>query len=229
LVALFFVLVIWGLNFFYNSEYFKIKSIDIQDNDHYEDEDVTELMGGIIGINIFEVDKKEIEDILAAELNWVKGAELSKIFPDKVIIKLVERKPCIRIVCRDEYFLVDDEGVVLDRIVGDEIDSYDYLILVRNAVSYTVNTGEKIAKKNVISCAEIYRAFDSSLKNIILEARIKDNQAGDIVFETIDGKEIVFGDSSYTIEKIEALKQLLKEEPNCNIIDLRSPENPVIK
>jgi len=229
LIAVFFILVVWSLNFFYNSEYFKIKSIDIQDNNHYEDGDVTRLLGGIIGMNIFEVDKKEIEDILAVELNWVKEAELSKIFPDKVIIRLVERKPYIRIVCRNEYFLVDNEGVVLDRIGEGKVDSYGYLILVRNAVSYSVDIGEKIAKKNVLSCAEIYRAFDSSLKSIIMEAGIKDNPAGDIVFETIDGKEIVFGDSSYMVEKIEALKELLKEEPNCNIIDLRSPESPVIK
>ncbi len=229
LIAVFLALVVWGLNFFYSSEYFKIKSIDIQDNAYYKDEDIVAMIDKIIGTNIFEVDKKGVEDTVAGKLNWVKEAELSKIFPDKVIIKLVERKPYLKIVCRDEYFLVDDEGVVLDKINEGEIDSYGHLILVRNAVSYSVNIGEKIAKKNVLSCAEVYRVFDAGLKNMVKEARIEENLSGDIVFETNDGKEIIFGDSSYAVEKIEALKQLLKEETNCNIIDLRSPENPVIK
>jgi len=229
LIAVFLALVVWGLNFFYNSEYFKIKSIDIRDNIHYKNEEIVMLVDYIIGTNIFEVDKKETEDKVAGELNWAKEAELSKIFPDKVVIRLVERKPCIRIVCRDEYYLVDDEGVILERIDENKIDSYGHLILVRNAVSYGVNIGEKIAKKNVLSCAEIYRVFDEGLKNLVEEAWIENNLSGDIVFETVDGKEIIFGDSSYTVEKIEALKQLLKEETNCNIIDLRSPENPVIE
>ncbi|MEA2016328.1 MAG: FtsQ-type POTRA domain-containing protein [Actinomycetota bacterium] len=228
-IAVFLALAVWGLNFFYNSEYFKIKGIGIEDNTHYKDEEIVMLVDDIIGANIFEVDKKETEDIVTGELNWVKEAELSKIFPDKVIIILTERKPYLKIVCRDEYYLVDDEGVILERIDDNKIDSYGHLILVKNAVSYGVNIGEKVAKKNVLSCAEIYRVFDAELKNLVEEARIEDNFSGDIVFETVDGKDIIFGDSSYTVEKIEALKQLLKEETNCNIIDLRSPDNPVIE
>jgi hypothetical protein len=62
-----------------------------------------------------------------------------------------------------------------------------------------------------------------------MEARLEDNVSGDIVFETKDGKEIIFGDSSDIVKKVEILKQLLKEETDYTIMDLRSPESPVIK
>ncbi|MCG2790483.1 MAG: FtsQ-type POTRA domain-containing protein, partial [Actinomycetia bacterium] len=187
----------------------------------------------VIGANIFEINKKKDEETIR-ELNWVKEAELRKIFPDKVIIKLVERKPYLIIVYKDKYFLVDSEGVVLDRIEKEDLNEYEDLILVRDVVNYSVNIGEKIAKKNALSCVDIYKAFDSQIKSMIKEARLEDNISGDIVFKTYNGVEIIFGDSSEIVKKVEILKQknflneLLKEETN-SIIDLRSPDSPVIK
>ncbi len=170
-----------------------------------------------------------MEETITRELNWVKEAELSKIFPDKIVIKLIERKPGLRIVYKNEYFLIDNEGVVLDKINEEEQNSYKDLILVRNAINYDINVGEKIAKKNVLSCVDIYKAFDEQLKSIIREARLEDNISGDIIFETNNGKKIIFGDGSDIVKKVEILKQLLKEETDYTIIDLRSPESPVIK
>lgn len=225
--------MVWGLNSFYNSKYFKVKSIDIQGSTHYKDEKIISLIPEVIGANIFEINKKKDEETIR-ELNWVKEAELRKIFPDKVIIKLVERKPYLIIVYKDKYFLVDSEGVVLDRIEKEDLNEYEDLILVRNVVNYSVNIGEKIAKKNALSCVDIYKAFDSQIKSMIKEARLEDNISGDIVFKTYNGVEIIFGDSSEIVKKVEILKQknflneLLKEETN-SIIDLRSPDSPVIK
>lgn len=225
--------MVWGLNYFYNSKYFKVKSIDIQGSTHYKDEEIKVLIPEVIGANIFEINKKKDEETIR-ELNWVKEAELRKIFPDKVIIKLVERKPYLIIVYKDKYFLVDSEGVVLDRIEKEDLNEYEDLILVRNVVNYSVNIGEKIAKKNALSCVDIYKAFDSQIKSMIKEARLEDNISGDIVFKTYNGVEIIFGDSSEIVKKVEILKQknflneLLKEETN-SIIDLRSPDSPVIK
>lgn len=219
----------WGLNYFYNSDYFKIKSIDIQNNTHYEDEEIGTFIQDLMGSNIFEVNKKKIEDTITGELNWVKETELSKIFPDKVIIELIERKPYLKILYKGEYFLVDDEGVVLDKINEENSGNYEDLILVRNAVNYNITIGEKIAKKNVLSCVEIYKFFDSELKSIIKEAKLEDNISGDIVFCTNDKKEIIFGDSSDIAKKVEILKELLKEQPNYTIMDIRNPESPVVK
>ena len=225
--------MVWGLNSFYNSKYFKVKSIDIQGSTHYKDEKIISLIPEVIGANIFEINKKKDEETIR-ELNWVKEAELRKMFPDKVIIKVVERKPFLIIVYKDKYFLMDSEGVVLDMIEEEDLNEYEDLILVRNVVNYSVNIGEKIAKKNALSCVDIYKAFDSQIKSMIKEARLEDNISGDIVFKTCNGVEIIFGDSSEIVKKVEILKQknflneLLKEETN-SIIDLRSPDSPVIK
>ncbi len=183
----------------------------------------------MIGVNIFDVNKKMVEETVIGGLNWVKDAELSKIFPDKVIITLTERKPALIIQFKDEYYLMDNDGVILDKVEMKDMDDYGDLILVKNAVSHGINIGEKVAKKNVLSCADIYKAMDSRLRTLIEDAEIEDNISGDIVFKTNDGKEIIFGNGDEIIKKIEILKQLLKEETDYIIIDLRSTENPIVK
>jgi len=229
MISIFFIAVVWGLNYFYHSDYFKVKNIDVQDNEHYKDEEVTILIPEVIGANLFDINKKVVEDTIAEELNWVKDAELSKIFPNRIVVKLIERRPDLIILYRDEYFLMDSEGVILDKIEMGDLDTFGDLIIVKNAVSHGINIGEKIAQKNVLSCADIYKAMDSQMRRVIKEARIEGNVSGDIVFETYDGKEIIFGSGSEVIKKIEILKQLLKEETDYTIIDLRSWENPVVK
>jgi cell division protein FtsQ len=228
LILIFFAAVLWGLNYFYHSDYFKVKNIDVQDNEHYKDEEVTALIPEVIGVNLFDINKKIIEDTIADELDWVRDAELSKIFPNRVVIKLIERRPDLIILYKDEYFLMDGDGVILDKIEMENLNSYGDLILVKNAVSHRINIGEKVAKKNVLSCADIYKAMESKMRSIMREARIEGNVSGDIIFETYDGMEIIFGNGSEVIKKIEILKQLLKEEMDYTIIDLRSWENPVV-
>jgi cell division protein FtsQ len=199
----------------------------VQDNEHYKDEEVTILIPEVIGANLFDINKKVVEDTIAEELNWVKDAELSKIFPNRVVVKLIERRPDLIIFYRDEYFLMDNEGVILDKIEMGDLYTFGDLILVKNAVSHGINIGEKIAKKNVLSCADIYKAMDSQMRIVIKEARIENNVSGDIIFETYDGKEIIFGDGSDIIKKIEILKKSLNEVEDY--IDLRSTETPVVK
>jgi len=233
LIVIFFLGLLYGVNYFYNSSYFKINSIIINSNSHYSDEEILEHASELVGMNIFEIDKKGIEEKLVENLFWLKEVKLDKVFPNEVIFEIIERKPYITISYRSNYYLLDNEGVILEELVKDELDYYKNLILVRNAINYKAEAGEKIAKKSVLSCGEIYLTLDSEIKNEIKEAWIDDNYSGDIVFKTIEGKNIVFGNSKDIIQKNEILKQILnqlsKEDNNYYIIDLRNIENPIIK
>lgn len=229
LVIVLFAAALWGVNYFYNSSYFKIKTLDINGNSHYSDEYINELLEGIQGENIFEVDKKEAEDLLTEDLVWIKTAELVKVFPDKIEIQLTERKPLLIIVYNRKYYLLDSDGMVLENLGTEIPEEYRELLEVTEAVDRSLQPGDIIAKKNILSCADIYTGFDDELKGIIRDAGIRDNVNGDIYFITTDGIEIVFGDSSQVIKKIEVLKLLLQEDEDYTIIDLRSPDNPAIK
>ena len=229
LIIIFFAGAIWSINYFYNSNYFKVGNINIEGNKHYSNEYIEEFFSGLKGSNIFEVDKKKIEDSIIDNMIWVKSAELKKIFPSSINIFLEERDPCLIISYKNNYYLLDYEGIVLDKIDRDFLIEYEGLLTVTDAIEYSLDPGEAILKKNILSCADIYRGFDEELKSIIKEAGIEDNIYGDIFFRTYDGLKIIFGDSNEAMKKIEVLKILLKEETNYIIIDLKRPDNPVVK
>ena len=231
-VIILFCAIIWGLNYFYNSNYFKIKNIEIKGANYYKTEKIKESIKDLNGSNIFEVDKKKYEDILVKNFTRVKKAELQKIFPDKLSINLVERIPFLILLYKNNYFLIDDEGVVIEKITENS-QKYKGLLTVKDNMNYMPVLGEKIAKKNVISSAIIYNAFSEEIKSKIKSANVSNDFSGDIIFETFDGKIIIYGNSSEITKKNAVLEQILKDLKNENIyysiIDLRISDNPVVK
>ena len=229
LAVCFLAAAVWGLNYFYNSSYFKIKSLTIEGNTHYDEDSLGKFTGDIPGTNIFEVNKKDIEDSLGSSLVWVKSVELRKIFPDSIVIMIQERNPALITSYRNDYYLLDDEGLILEIISFEDLKSYGDLILVRDAFDHKLDPGETIAAKNILSSGSIYKIMDEEVRALIKEAGIEENIAGDIFFMTYNNEKIIFGNSNEIIKKIEVLKLLLKQETKYNIIDLRNPENPVVK
>ncbi len=232
IVIVIFGLAIWGLNYFYNSTYFMVKNIDIRGSSYYKSEAITESIKDLNGANIFEVDKKKYEDIIINNFARIKKAELQKVFPDNLIISLTDRLPFLVIFYRNSYFLIDSEGVVIEDITNMK-EEYKDLLIAKDAISYMPALGDKIARKNVISSAIIYNAFAKDIKIKIKYAMISNNSSGDILFETIDGKMIIYGDSKEITKKNLVLEQILKDLKNENtyysIIDLTISDNPVVK
>ena len=235
ITALLFLLgaLVFGFNYLYNSKYFKIKTITLVGNSHYTDEQIKKVANVAIGANIFEINKKNIEDSLASELTWISSILLKKIFPDRIEISVTERKPYIRLVYSGKYYILDKEAVVLDEISSDRKSLYPDCLLVVNAIKFYPQTGEKIAKKSILAAADIYDALDVELKKNIKEAYISDAENSDIILITIDNKQIIFGTSDKITEKNAILRQILnkiyEDKVSYSIIDLRNIENPVIK
>jgi cell division protein FtsQ len=231
-VIILFGAIIWGLNFFYNSDYFKIKNIEVKGTDYYKPEEIRESIKNLNGANIFEIDKKKNEDIITNNFSRIKEADLQKIFPDKLVINLSERVPFLVIFYKDNYFLIDDEGVVIEKI-SEIKEKYKDLLTVKDVVNYMPVLGDKIAKKNIISSAVIYNAFNEEIKASIKYAGVNNDIFSDIFFETFDGKIIIYGNSKEIIKKNTVLEQILKDIKKENIyysiIDLRISDNPIVK
>jgi cell division protein FtsQ len=225
--------LIWGFNYFYNSSYFKISSIIFKNNKHYTEDILKKETDIALGTNIFEIDKKAIEEKLLKNLTWLKSISLKKVFPNSIIIEVVERKPFVRILGGDYFYLVDEEGIVLLKLEDKDLEDNKDLILVRNALRYSPEIGEKVAKKNILSCGKIYEALDLEVKEEIKEAVIDDNFSADILFLTKKGKSIIFGNEDNIVEKNSILKQVLKQLSGSNnyynVIDIRNIDNIIIK
>jgi len=230
---IFFGALVFGANYFYNSSYFRIKEITVSGNNFYKPEEILKQASVQTGVNIFEVDKKNVEGSLTGNLVRLKSASIKKIFPDRIEINILERKPFLIAVYSSMFYILDNEGIVLEALSGKIPDEYKSLILVKNGLRYYPETGEKIAKKNILSCADIYGSLDLEIKKMIREAYISDSPGQDIIMVTVDSKQIIFGTSDKIIDKNAILRKILEEAiksgTRYSVIDLRNIENPVIK
>lgn len=84
-------------------------------------------LGGTLGaaVNIFrlslEVKRKQVESIA-----WVRSAALTRVYPHRLVVLLVERTPVAYVNIGGRVSLVDSEGVVLEKPEG---ASFDFPVL----------------------------------------------------------------------------------------------------
>lgn len=223
---------IFGLNFFYNSQYFKIKTINIKNNKYYKNDEILAFLEPLIGQNIFEINKKETEDSLETEYKRIKKAELKKIFPDNLEISVTERQPCLKLNYKDKVFLIDEDGVVIEDISLMQ-SGYTSLILVKDAINYLPEVGSKIAKKSILSIARIYDSMPEEIRSKIGSAGISDDIFNDIFFTTVSNIVILYGNTSELIKKNLIIEQILKEieyeDEYYSIIDVRITDSPMLR
>ena len=143
-----------------------------------------------------------------------------------------ERMPYLRIGYKEKIFLIDNEGVFLEEISSGSGD-YDDLIIVKNVINYLPDIGNKIARKNVLSIGRVYDSMTENIRSHIDFAGVSRDSFGDIFFNTVDNKIILYGNTSELTKKNLILEQILKEIENesisYSIIDIRITDSPIIK
>lgn len=75
--------------------------------------EATALLDGLKGENLLTADLRQWRERLMAS-SWVADAELRRRFPGTVVVRVTEREPIGIARLRDELFLVDGEGGIID-------------------------------------------------------------------------------------------------------------------
>lgn len=97
---------------FISSSLFDIKPIEVNKNTFYKDEQIVKISGLVEGTNIFKARLSDAEKKLEKE-PYIKNAELSRNFPDKILIDVIERKEMASIPYGPKFIVVDNEGIAL--------------------------------------------------------------------------------------------------------------------
>jgi cell division protein FtsQ len=92
---------------------FEIREVQWEGRVRLRSDRLEASLGPVIGQNIFQIDlKKRVERISAQP--GVKEASIRRALPDRIIVKVRERRPAVLLVRRSGAVLVDEEGVVLE-------------------------------------------------------------------------------------------------------------------
>lgn len=110
---LIFVCVVSGTIFFLSTSMFDIKSIDVEGNRYYSDEEIITLADGRKGVNIFwGAGDGKMKNRLYKD-PYFQDVSIKRTLPSKITIKVKERTQVAAIEYGDKYVVIDSDGIVL--------------------------------------------------------------------------------------------------------------------
>jgi cell division protein FtsQ len=106
-------------------QFFRVKQIDVEGNRRIPKEIILSLARTGEMLNLFTVKLAEVGRRLESH-PWIKQVKVRKIFPNKMLIQVEERKP-IAILQLEALYYIDTQGVVFSPV--GEKDGYNYPFL----------------------------------------------------------------------------------------------------
>jgi len=202
-----------------------VKHIEISGNDRLDADYLRGLSGITADDHLLKMDVKAVEQALLSE-PYVAEAHISRKFPNTVAIAIVERKPEGIISQNGKYYLVDQEGRVLEGLDKKpqgllEIQGLDLPLLF---------AGQQIETEGFDTIAVLLQNMPDQLKSITTSIGYKE---GEGLYLQAKGTKVIYGQSSDLSKKSEvallALNDLMTHYRAVDYIDVSYPEHPVIK
>ena len=189
------------------------------------DSELEELIVAIANIPkskpILEVDTQSIMERIKRIPN-VKGAKVSRSFGGKVTISVTLRKPSVLLSNLGEWFLVDLDGRVLER-VSELPPNLEYPIVEGNFDDLKV--GESVPEQALYAIE-----LAANLPSVLLAdiSFVSTNEGIELMLFG-EGK-ILFGDNEALESKILAASTILEQVDLAELIhiDVRTPDKPVL-
>ena len=151
---------------------FYVKEIFVEGRQHTNQQEILKALGTTRGQPIFKQDLETLKRNLE-KIDWVKNAHIQRCLPHHLYIKITERQPIALWQHQKNFFLVDQEGVIIQNI---QVEPFRRLPLVVGAdapihAPKILNLLEKFPKirEQLSSLTRIrQRRWDLTLNNSIL-------------------------------------------------------------
>lgn len=220
----FIFLIIFALK---NSNFFNVKSINIEGNKNVSQAKIKKVSGLQKSSKYFLVSKKERIRKLK-KIPYIEEAKISYNLNGNVKIKVKERSPYYQMEAND-YLLIDDHFRILEtsqKKRDNLVNLYGFNVENPQAGNYILTNKDDDEKKNLL--LEL-RNDEYSLHGNIRDIELIDSIA---TFTTVDGIKIEFGSYSNIEYKLKMLSLILKDindtNKNAIIIQMEKGESPIL-
>ena len=168
-----FVLVVAGIAMFITSDFFALKSVEVEGGKFYSQDQIINLSQVKKDDNIFFGESvRKIPDTLMKN-PYFSEVKISRKLPDKIVIKVTERKQFAAVAYGEEFVVIDPEGTVL------RVSEENPKLTTLNGLTISKMTkGEKLE-------AEEKSALDLTIE------MLKTMDSGDIFFKRIDFSKVI--------------------------------------
>ena len=201
LVLLMITGILWALEKFIRTDYFKIKKIEITGNNVSLKLDIIDKINNLKEQNIAFINFSEIEKMLKSDIR-IEKVEIKRNYPSKIFVNIEERKPSVYVKKGNQIFLADKElnlfGLISETL-GENIP----------IVTYNDDNTQKDLKI-ILSKIESKELYD-----VISEIKQVDNEYRLILLNGI----VVVTDTSVDTERYNEVMKLYEKIKNRQIIN----------
>ncbi len=211
------------------SDLFRVDQISVQGGQHLSAEQVVALSDVRSGLNTFSLDLEMIGNKVA-ENPWVYKAQVQRIFPRQIDIRIEERKP-VAIINLGYLYYLDSRGEVFKVLESD--DSLDFPIIT--GFDY-----QKIKQRDLTSAADLKRMV-ALLANLRSRQQFSLQQVSEIhrergggfaLFTLTGGVKVKLGRCDFE-KKLDRLERIYAELqprlPILDYIDLNVDEKVIVR
>lgn len=153
-------------NWLCQSEMFRISSVTVSGDSRIEKSEILSLAALDFSENLLLMDMESLE-IKIESHPWIKKAELGRNFPDKLVIKIMEREP-VAFVNSEKFYLVDTEGVIFKEYEPKEALSLPIIsgLKLKADTNNNVWRVEESQKKGLVSSLYIIKLASKGMRTL---------------------------------------------------------------
>lgn len=203
-------------------ETLKVREIVVTGISDLDTEEIVALSGIEYGKSVFLVDKHKAQDKLSVK-PFVKPVSIEIEYPDKVVIKLEERKRAACIEKDGTLLVIDNEGWLLEALPSVPDTAYP---LVFGVATDAVQVGQRIGASDTFKLDVLSRVLQAIERGGLKPKSIDVSLAVDIVLMMPDGMKIELGDDTQLEEKIKLIKAMLSRGYCGGTLGVGSLKNP---
>jgi cell division septal protein FtsQ len=135
-----------------HADLFVISGVDIKGVKQLSDRDLKDIVGVFTGQNIFRVDLSAA--VKRAEGNpWVKEARIYRRLPNRITMVFIERTPASILDTGTACYLLDGEGVVIERFPREQASAWQLPVIVIR--DYRARPGEEVTAQGLTEAMEL--------------------------------------------------------------------------
>ncbi len=186
---------------------FSVREIDMNPCEHISREEIGGLLAGGARGNIWSLSAEEIGRRLRGH-DWVRKVSVRKAFPDRLIVRVEERRP-MAMINLDGLCYVDEDGSVFKRVTA--YDAKDFPVI-------TGFSRADLAAKDAIALQNLRRTIELIR---LAEAGVLSRDLSEVHFDPADGYTLVTRENGLqlkigTMDSREAMKRVEEAMPKLS-------------
>jgi cell division protein FtsQ len=203
-----------------HSRLFSVRDIDMNRCAYVTRDEVSGILSGVAQGNIWSLSSRDIGHRLRTH-PWVRSVSVRKVFPDRLVVRIEERKPAA-MVNLDALYYVDEEGTIFKRLTAYDPKNFP---IVTGFSRGELTARDAVTLQNLRKTLELLRSTESGvLRQNISEVHF-DAQEGYTLVTRDSGLQLKIGmmDFREAMKRIEeAMPKLSKVGQARGIVDLKT-------